>query len=811
MVLRNEENILGNSFTAHTPMMAQYLRIKEAHPDKLVLYRLGDFYEFFYEDAIRAAKLLDLTLTTRGQSAGVPIPMAGMPFHSLENYLARLIKLGESAAICEQMTEPTPGKGPIERQVTRIITPGTVSDESLLDSHQENLLVALFHEKNQFGLASLEITSGRFEALQFDAFEALLNELTRLKPVELLVSENFIAIEQLHAFSGIRRRPPWEFNLMLATRLLTQQFQLHDLNTLGYEQWPLAIQSAGCLLHYAQETQRTALPHLQRLRLIRPRENVLLDAATQRHLELTQNLQGTREKTVAWVLDKTVTPMGSRLLTRWLSWPLRDLTKITARQQAIQALLSNKQQTIRQYLHAVGDIERILARVALKSARPRDLVQLRLALKQLPPLMQDLQALIPLSSLLAALKSTIQPCPQVMQLLEEALVAEPPLLLREGGVIAKGYHQELDELRDLNEDSGRYLVNLEIRERQRTGLSTLKVGFNRIHGYYIEVSRAQAATVPKDYNRRQTLRNTERFITPELKQFENKALSARARALMLEKQLFDQLLEKILQFLSDLQATARACATLDVLSCLAERAEQLQLCCPIISEQPGIHIEAGRHLVVEQVLNTPFVPNNTRLDETQRLLLITGPNMGGKSTYMRQTALITLLAMVGCFVPAKHAVIGPVDGIFTRIGAADDLAGGRSTFMVEMSETARILHQATENSLVLIDEIGRGTSTFDGLALAFACVEYLAKNIQSYTLFATHYFELTVLDNLPAVANIHLKVATYEDHLSFLYSVETGPAHRSYGLQVAKMAGIPTSVVQRAQEKLQELEKKELL
>lgn len=808
-------------------MIQQYLRIKAEHADKLLFYRLGDFYELFYEDAIRASKLLDITLTSRGQSAGGAIPMAGVPCHSVDTYLAKLVKLGESVAICEQLTEPTQGKGLVERQVTRIITPGTVSDEALLDARRENLLVALCSEKQQFGLASLEITSGRFEALQLESVAHLLSELTRLSPAELLVHEDFIAMDMLKRFAGVRRRPPWEFNLQVATRLLTEQFQVYDLKALGGSEAPLATQAAGCLLHYAQETQRTPLHHLQRLRFLNQQDSVLLDASTQRHLELTQNLKGTHDKTVAWVLDTTVTPMGSRLLIRWLRWPLRDSTMILARQQAIQSFLHSHQPTppadssegaaylpkvfavLRDHLQQIGDLEASLGRLALNSdrPRPRDLVRLRTALEQIAPLKAVLNASQSLSTRVAELNHHIQPCPELWQLLENAIVVNPPLMIQEGGVIAKGYHAELDDLRNLSEDAGRYLLALEAREKQRTGLSNLKVGFNRIHGYYIEISRAQATGAPNDYIRRQTLRNTERFITPELQQFETKALSARARALMLEKQLYKQLLEEVLQYLSTLQVTARACAELDVLSCLAERAEHLQLTRPLLSDQPGISIKAGRHLVVEQVLETPFVPNNLQLDATQRMLVITGPNMGGKSTYMRQVALITLLTMVGSFVPAKQAVIGPIDGIFTRIGAADDLVGGRSTFMVEMSETANILHQATPHSLVLIDEMGRGTSTFDGLALAFACAEYLAKTLQSYTLFATHYFELTSLAALPAVANVHLKIAMHNNQLGFLYTVEEGPANQSYGLHVAQLAGLPPAVIQRAQEKLRELEK----
>jgi DNA mismatch repair protein MutS len=807
-------------------MMRQYLALKAEHPDKLLFYRLGDFYELFYEDAIKASSLLDIVLTQRGQSNGEPVPMAGIPFHSVESYLAKLVKLGESIAICEQIDEtpegssvPTPTKGPMLRRVTRIITPGTISDDALLDAYRDNLLVAVCSDEDQFGIATLELASGRFEGQYIDNREKLISELVRLMPAELLVSEECIHQLPLKQFPCVHRKPIWEFHLATANRLLAEQFQVKNLDSLGYTQYPLIIQAAGCLLNYAKMTQQAAIPHLNRLNILKSNDFVFLDAATQRHLELTQNSSGTKDKTVAWVLDKTATAMGSRLLMRWLTQPLRHISSIEARQIAIKALLKRENNAIVEYspplfsilhhhLKEVGDIERILARIGLRSARPRDLVQLRSALSIWPTLKAKLEISCQSSSLIAQLHDQITCCPELLHELEMALPEDPPLLIREGGVIAKGYHSELDELRRLSEDNEEYLLQLQNREIKRTGINNLKVNFNRVHGYYIEISRTQAHKVPMDYVRRQTLRNVERFITPELKQFETKALSAKTKALMLEKQLYEQLLEKIACELKSLQASAQACSTLDVLSCLAERAETLQLSCPSLSEESGLHIEAGRHLVVEQVSETPFVANDTYLNVSRRMLIVTGPNMGGKSTYMRQIALIVLLAMMGSFVPAKKVILSPVDGIFTRIGAADDLAGGRSTFMVEMSETAHILQQATEKSLVLIDEIGRGTSTFDGLALAFACAEYLAKSIKSYTLFATHYFELTELDLLTNVSNIHLEVATHGDHLAFLYTVKEGPASQSYGIQVAQLAGIPQTVIQRAHEKLKELETK---
>lgn len=793
-------------FPQHTPMMQQYLRIKAEHADKLLFYRMGDFYELFFDDAQRAAKLLDITLTRRGQSGGEPIPMAGVPFHSAEAYLAKLIKHGESVAICEQIGDPATSKGPVERQVVRIMTPGTVSDEALLEERRDNLLAALQIHENEFGLATLDMTSGRFNILQVTGSEAIQSELTRLHPAELLVSEEFSGLHWLSNRPGVRRRPPWEFDLTTATRTLTQQFQTKDLAGFGGVDMPLATIAAGCLLNYAKDTQRTALPHIRAMHVERREDSVILDAATRRNLELITNLHGGRENTLASVFDHTATPMGSRLLCRWLNRPLRNHAILKARQQAIQCLLeSHDHQVLHSLLRSVGDVERILARVALRSARPRDLVQLRAALAALPDVHNKLA---PLSAdLINQLKTRIKLFPELFSLLQKAVEENPPVVIREGGVIAQGYHAELDELRNLSENAGQYLVDLETRERQRTGISTLKVGFNRVHGYYIEMSRVQAAQAPADYIRRQTLANAERFITPELKEYEDKALSARSRALALEKQLYESLLDQLLDYLHDLQDTASALSELDVLTCLAERAETLNLSCPELTDAPGITIHAGRHPVIEQVLDTPFVPNDTRLNTERRMLIITGPNMGGKSTYMRQTALITLLAMIGSFVPAQRAVIGSVDRIFTRIGAADDLASGRSTFMVEMTETANILHNATEHSLVLMDEIGRGTSTFDGLALAFACAEYLATQLRAYTLFATHYFELTSLaETLPGVANVHLDAAEHGDSIVFLYAVNEGPASQSYGLQVAQLAGVPHVVIHRAKQKLAELE-----
>ena len=799
--------------TQHTPMIRQYLQLKAQHQDKLLFYRMGDFYELFYEDAIKAAKLLNITLTKRGQSANQVIPMAGVPFHSVESYLAKLIKLGESIAICEQIGDPNSTKGPMQRQVTRIITPGTLSDEALLENHQ-SLLVAMYHQNDQFGLSCFDMGSGQINILQVTGKEALANELARLNPSELLISEEFNAESLLNPFKTIRRCPHWEFDFNTATHLLTEQFQTFDLSGFGCQDLPLAIQATGCLLNYVKDTQRVQLQHIQPLRIERHEESIILDAISRRNLELTINLQGEKNNTLMSILDKTATPMGSRLLNQWLHRPLQKIDILETRQLAIKQLLASQSFTsLQALLKPLGDMERIITRVGLKSARPRDLSQLRFGLAILPDIHNKLSPYLNFhsidkkSELLISLSQQIKCFPELFCLLQKAIVENPPAVTREGGMIAKGYHVELDELQNLSEHAGQYLIDLEKRERELSGITTLKVGFNRVHGYHIEVSRGQAKNIPAHYIRRQTLTNAERFITPELKEFEDKALSARSKALSLEKKLYDELLDQLAIYLTDLQKTVNAIAQLDVLICFAERAISLNLTCPQLSQNSGIHIEGGRHLVIEQTLDAPFIANDCHLTPEQRLLIITGPNMGGKSTYMRQTALICLLAKIGCFVPAKSARIGPIDRIFTRIGAADDLASGRSTFMVEMTETASILHNATEKSLVIMDEIGRGTSTFDGLALAFSCAEYLAKQIKAYTLFATHYFELTGLtEENSAISNCHVDAKEHDENIIFLYTVKEGPANKSYGLQVAQLAGVPKPVIQRARTKLVQLE-----
>ena len=794
---------------SHTPMMAQYLKIKAEHPHELLFYRMGDFYELFYGDAKKAADLLDITLTARGKSAGEPIPMAGVPFHAVEGYLAKLVRMGQSVAICEQIGDPETSKGPVERKVVRIVTPGTVSDEALLDERRDNLLVALHRQDAQFGFALLDIGSGRFQVFEVRGIEAVLAELQRLSPAELLVEES-IDHPDILARNGVRRRPPWEFEPDTALRQLTQQFNTHDLQGFGCAHLAVAIPAAGCLLQYARETQRTALPHIRSISHERREDSVILDAATRRNLELDTNLNGGTEHTLLSVLDKTRTAMGSRLLRRWLNRPLCNRKILEQRQHSIQALLNDYRfEAVREALRPIGDMERILARVALRSARPRDLSRLYGSLASLPALQVSCSALE--APLVAELSTQIAEFPDLTDLLERAIIENPPMVIRDGGVIKEGFDAELDELRNLSTNAGNYLVDLETRERERSGISTLKVGYNRVHGYYIEISQGQSARAPADYIRRQTLKNAERYITPELKAFEDKALSAKSRALAREKALYDDLLEQLNQQLLPLQDSAAAIAELDVLATLAERAETLTLCRPELAEEEVIDIHGGRHLVVEQVLDDPFIPNDVHFNGERRMLIVTGPNMGGKSTYMRQTALIALLAHVGSFVPASSARIGIVDQIFTRIGSSDDLAGGRSTFMVEMTETANILHNATARSLVLMDEIGRGTSTFDGLSLAWAAAVHLVDKLRAFTLFATHYFELTQLpEEFPHAANVHLDATEYNDHIVFLHTIQEGPASRSYGLQVAKLAGIPAPVVNAAKRKLAQLEQSDM-
>ncbi|MFK2904859.1 DNA mismatch repair protein MutS [Dyella ginsengisoli] len=797
-----------DDLSQHTPLMRQYLSAKAAHPDVLLFFRMGDFYELFYDDARKAARLLDITLTQRGASAGAPIPMAGVPYHAVENYLARLVKLGESVAICEQIGDPALAKGIVERKVVRIVTPGTVTDAALLEERRDNLLLAIAAGPGgAYGLAWVDLSSGRFLLSEVPTAEALAAELARLQPAETLIDENVAWPKLVSALPGLRKRPPWHFDSDAARRELNRFFGTRDLGGFGVDKLPLAVAAAGCLLGYVEETQKSALPHLTGMAVESASETIALDAATRRNLELDTHPSGRTEHTLLGVLDETVTPMGARLLRRWLNRPLRSRAVLRQRHQALGLLIDSRcHLSLRETLRGIGDLERILARVALRSARPRDLSTLRDGLAAAPELRGQIAALD--SPLLHALVERIGDHADTAAWLARAVVAQPPALQRDGGVIADGYDAELDELRRLSTHADQYLVELEEREKAASGIATLKVGYNRVHGYYIEISKGQSDKAPTHYTRRQTTKNAERYITEELKSFEDKVLSAKERSLMRERALYEALLDQLIEKLEPLKAAASAIAELDVLATLAERAEALDWAAPALTDEPGIAIERGRHPVVEKVRDEPFEPNDLMLDDARRMLVITGPNMGGKSTYMRQNALIVLLAHIGSYVPASAATIGPVDRIFTRIGAGDDLSRGQSTFMVEMSETANILHNATEHSLVLMDEVGRGTSTYDGLALARASAVHLSTHCRAWTLFATHYFELTELaGEYPGIANVHLDAVEYGDQLVFMHAVKDGPANRSFGLQVAALAGLPKPVIADARRTLAQLEK----
>jgi DNA mismatch repair protein MutS len=799
----------GEIRSDHTPMMQQYLRIKAQHPNVLLFYRMGDFYEMFYDDARRAAALLDIALTQRGASAGAPIPMAGVPAAALDNYLARLVRKGESVAICEQRGDPGKTKGPMEREVVRIVTPGTITDEALLDERRDNLLASIFERDGQYGLAWLDLSGGRFCVMQLLGWGALEAEVERLRPAEILIPDDRPSpFKDSSAYArSVQLRAPWHFDRDSALHSLTEQFKTKDLAGFGCADLPLAVAAAGALLAYVRETQKAALPHLLAMSTEDRDAALVMDPATRRNLELDVSLAGNSELTLAGVFDGTATPMGGRMLRRWLHRPMRDHQLLRSRYDAVATLIGDACFIrVAEALNGIGDLERILARVGLRSARPRDLTQLRAALAAIPGLVLLLEKIN--SPLLANLTSALSAHVDEHALLARALVESPPHHLRDGGVIAKGFDAELDELRLLGGDTEIFMQELEQRERARSGLSSLKLGFNRVQGFFIEVNRSQADSVPADYLRRQTVKSAERFITPELKSFEEKVLGARDRALAREKSLYDSLLDSLSAKLAELQSTATAIAQIDVLNTFAERAVALDCVQPQLVKEPMLCVEAGRHPVVERASREPFIPNDLRFDDARRMLVITGPNMGGKSTYMRQTALIVVLAHIGCFVPAKRAVIGPLDRIFTRIGASDDLAGGRSTFMLEMTETANILNNATDKSLVLMDEVGRGTSTFDGLSLAWACAAYIAKRIRAFTLFATHYFELTSLPaEIPGVANVHVEAMEHGDRLVFLHSVKEGPANQSYGLQVAALAGIPKPVTSQARRYLTELER----
>ena len=804
----------------HTPLMKQFFAAKAEYPDILLFFRMGDFYELFYDDARRAARLLDITLTQRGASGGQPIPMAGVPVHAYEGYLARLVALGESVAICEQIGDPAASKGLVERKVVRIVTPGTVTDEALLSERRDTLLLAVSRGATSakgggYGLAWADLSSGRFLVNEVAGEDALEAELARLEPAEMLLPDEDGWPPAVLERNGLRRRPPWLFDADSGRRQLLKFFGLHDLTGFGIEDRPACIAAAAALLGYVEETQKQRLPHLTAIATEPSEEAIAMNAATRRHLELDTRVDGDTRNTLLGVLDATVSPMGGRLLRRWLHRPLRDRRVLGERHHAVATFIDSRgHEDLREQFRALGDLERILSRIALRSARPRDLSTLRDGLALLPGLNTLLSPLD--SPRLQALAAELGEHDAQAHLLASAIVPQPPLLARDGGVFAEGHDAELDELRKLSTHADQFLVDLEQREREATGIATLKVGYNRVHGYFIEISKGQSGKAPAHYTRRQTLTGAERYITEELKQFEDKVLSARERSLAREKLLYEHLLEALNEDLEALRRCASALSELDVLACFAERAQALDWSRPRLTEAPGLRIEAGRHPVVEAVREQPFTANDLVLDSGDndgiRMLVVTGPNMGGKSTYMRQNALIVLLAHIGSFVPAARAELGPVDRILTRIGAGDDLARGQSTFMVEMSETSYILHHATDQSLVLMDEIGRGTSTYDGLALADACARHLAGVNRSYTLFATHYFELTALATPGSgIANVHLDAVEHRaqdgtESLVFMHAVKDGPADRSFGLQVAALAGLPKTVVRQARARLAELE-----
>ena len=787
-------------------MMQQYLRIKADYPTTIVLYRMGDFYELFYGDAQLAARLLDITLTQRGKSNGEPIPMAGVPYHSIDQYLAKLVKLGHSVAMAEQIGDPATSKGPVERKVVRVVTPGTLVEDSLLDERRDNILAALYKKGDQYSIATLELSLGHFKAQQLDSLEQVHSELQRLQPAELLMSEQFPAIEESQTNLPIRQVPNWYFDFDVANELLCRQFNTKNLVAYGCQDFPEAVSAAGALLQYTKDMQYDAMPHINDFGISQKSDFLIIDAASRQNLEIETNLSGGREFTLVSLMDKCANAMGARLLRRWLHGPITDRAQLNHRQLAVEEFINTVDQgKTHDLLRQCGDIERILTRIALNSARPRDLVRLRQALHCLPSIGNTLS--IAQSPLLKELSEQLGPFEQAKQLLDSAVLDEPASVIRDGGVIRPEFDEEFHELYTLSKNSGEFLVQLEQREREQTGINTLRVKYNRVHGFYIETSKAQADSVPEHYIRRQTLKNAERYITEELKEYEDKVLSAREKSLAREKYLYQNVLDSLQPELGAMQRMAQSLAQLDVLSNFAERAVSLNFCKPQLFKKTGIEIIEGRHPVVEANQTQAFIANDLILNDDTRMHVITGPNMGGKSTYMRQNALIALLAYTGSYVPASKATLGPIDRIFTRIGAADDLAGGRSTFMVEMTEMANILRNATQNSLVLVDEIGRGTSTYDGLSLAWACALDLAKRLQAFSLFATHYFEITELaEQINTVNNVHLDAVEHGQDIVFMYHVKNGPANQSYGIQVARLAGLPNEVLSTAQKKLHELE-----
>ncbi len=790
--------------TEHTPVIKQYLGFKKQHPERLLFFRMGDFYELFFDDAKRAASLLNITLTARGKSAGQDIPMAGVPAHAVDNYLAKLLQMGESAVICEQKGDPALCKGPVEREIVRIVTPGTVIEESLLEGLGDILLAAVRLDEDRQGLACLDMASGRVELYEFDSRSALHEELQQLQPAELVHSSKESGLPRKPACAkAYTPCPSRYFDASEARQIILQQYQVHDLSELGCGDLPFAFAALGALLRYVQDTHFKQYPHLQTPHLHNSGAGVVLDAISRRNLELQYSLSNDSKATLIGVLDRCATRMGSRKLRRWMQELTRDWNVLEQRYCAITTLIQDrKYRELRHFLSGIGDLERINTRIVMHSARPADLVQLRNSLRILPELMALLQPLQ--DPHLSALRANFPGSDATLELLERAIAASPPNSMRDGGVIADNHDPQLDELRELSKSAGAFLTEFELQERRNSGIAGLKIGFNRVQGYYIEISKNQSRQIPENYVHKQTLKSAERYITLELKDFESKILQASGRSMDRERQVYDQLQEQLHQEHSeDIQRCADIVAELDVLHCLAERSDTLDWHQPSLSKQPGIHIIQGRHPVIECLQSEPFIANDLHLDSKQRMLVITGPNMGGKSTYMRQTALIVILAHIGCLVPAKQATIGPVDRIFTRIGAADDLAGGRSTFMVEMSETANIIHHATSSSLVLMDEVGRGTSTYDGLALAWACAQHLLHKKRALVLFATHYFEMTAFAAQESQAdNVHTHAIEDEHGITFLHQIRTGAADRSYGIQVAALAGVPEAVIAQARQRL---------
>lgn len=789
----------------HTPMMQQFLKIKADYQDLLLFYRMGDFYELFFDDAIQAAKLLDITLTHRGKSNGEPIPMCGVPYHAADNYLAKLVKKGLSVAICEQTGDPATSKGPVKREVKRIITPGTVTEEALMDAHKENLLLAIHQNSRGYGLAYLALANGSFKVQQIQDYETLEAQLLRLSPNEILLVENSELNNKLKQFNCIER-PNWDFDPESAQHIIKKVYHVHELNGFGINESDVFLPAAGALLQYVNHTQKTELKHLQNIQIEYLDKYLHIDAQSRKNLEIDYHPDGKDELTLCGFIDQCSTAMGSRKVRRWIKQPIRDRQVLNHRLDCIETIMNSALTSdIQNNLKGIADIERIVTRISLLTARPRDLVALRESLASVTVLKQILAPIC--QEQLNRIVKHINPHEDLYELLTQAIKENPPVVIRDGGVIADGYDATLDELRNISTDAGQYMLDFESEQQKITGIQGLKVGYNRVHGYFIEVSKIQADNVPEHYIRRQTLKAVERYTTPELKQFEQKVLSSKEKSLAHEKELYLHLLIGFSDHIASLQTLADAISELDALTNLAERAITHQFCKPKLSNELIIDIKKGRHPVVETIQDTPFEPNDLQMDEHDKMLIITGPNMGGKSTYMRQSAIIVLLASIGSFVPAEDAVIGDIDRVFTRIGAGDDLTRGRSTFMVEMSETATILHNATQNSLVLMDEIGRGTSTYDGLSLAHACAVHLAQVNQSFCLFATHYFEITTLEQqVPSISNVHLNAVEHDDRIVFLHTVKKGAANKSYGLQVAALAGLPTLALKNAKNYLNQLE-----